>query len=110
MTGRTVRLDLMLGRRVVDAAGEVVGRLEEVLAEVHVDEHGSDHVVREFHVGEYGALERFVGGLLGAALFRRLGGGKGYKGYIVPWQLMDLSDPEAPRVRGKKAELQVMGG
>jgi sporulation protein YlmC with PRC-barrel domain len=109
MTAREVRLDLLLGRKVVDASGEVIGRLEEVVAEVRVDNHGSDHVVREFHVGKCAAAERLAGGLLGGAVLRLLTGGRGYSGYVVPWQIMDLSDPERPRVRGRKGELERRG-
>ena len=102
MTAREVRLERLLGRKVVDAAGEVIGRLEEAIAEVR----GSEHVVREFHVGKFAVLERLGSGLLGAELLRLVGGARAYEGYVVPWELMDLSDPDRPRVRVAKGELE----
>ena len=104
MTAREVRLERLLGRKVVDAAGEVIGRLEEVIAEVRVHARGSDHVVREFHVGKYAMLERLGAGRLGRELARLLGAR--HEGYVVPWAEMDLGDPERPRVRVKKGELK----
>jgi hypothetical protein len=95
------RVELMLGRRVVDPDGEVVGRLEEVVAELE----GDGYVVREFHVGAFAMAERLGGGMLGRALLRLVGGRRVYRGYAVPWELMDLSDPERPRVTVPKREL-----
>ena len=104
MTAREVRLERLLGRKVVDAAGEVIGRLEEVIAEVRVHARGSDHVVREFHVGKYAMLERLGAGPLGRELVRLLG--VRHEGYAVPWEEMDLSEPERPRVRVGKSRLK----
>ena len=106
MTAREVRLEHLLGRNVVDATGEVVGRLEEAIAEVRTHAGGSEHVVREFHVGKFAVLERLGAGPLGGGLLRLLGGKRFYEGYVVPWELMDLSDPERPVVRCVRSELQ----
>ena len=105
MTARECRVELLIGRRVVDANGEVVGRLEEIIAD-YVDD---EYVVREFHVGAYAALERLGNGMLGRGLLRLIGGDRIYTGYIVPWRHMDLSDPEHPRVTVAKAELSRIG-
>lgn len=99
---REVRLELLVGRKVFDAAGECVGRIEEVRAEVD----GPDHVVREFHVGKLAVFERLLEGRLLRALLRRLSAHRLWTGYVVPWQEMDLSDPERPRARRRKAELK----
>jgi hypothetical protein len=88
----------------VDAAGEVIGRLEEAIAEVCVDGTGSRHVVREFHVGKFAVLERLGAGLLGRELLRLLGGR--HEGYVVPWEQMDLSEPERLRVTVPARELR----
>lgn len=95
------RFELLLGRRVVDADGEVVGRLEEVVAELRDDEYE----VREFHIGAYAMFERLGAGMLGRGLLRLVGGNRLYDGYVVPWKLMDLTDPEHPRVTVPKREL-----
>lgn len=105
MATRECRAELLIGRRVVDANGEVVGRLEEIVAD-YVDD---EYVVREFHVGALAAFERLGTGRLGRSLVRLIGGDRIYKGYAVPWQHMDLSDPEHPRVTVAKAELPRIG-
>jgi sporulation protein YlmC with PRC-barrel domain len=105
MTTRECRAELLIGRRVVDANGEVVGRLEEIVAD-YVDD---EYVVREFHVGALAAFERLGTGKLRRSLLRLIGGDRIYKGYAVPWRQMDLTDPEHPRVTVAKAELPRIG-
>jgi hypothetical protein len=51
-------------------------------------------------------LERLGAGPLGGGLLRLLGGKRFYEGYVVPWELMDLSDPERPVVKCVKGELR----
>ena len=100
-----VRLELLVGRKVYDADGACVGRVEEVRAEVD----GADHVVREYHVGKLAVAERLLGGgRMMRALLRHLSGHRLWTGYVVPWRDMDLSDPERPRVRRREAELKRM--
>ena len=76
MSGREIELGALVGRKVRDAEGRVLGRVKELVAEISLDE-GSEYVVREFRVGSYS----------------------------VPWELMDLSDPERPRVRVVSSEI-----
>ncbi len=101
MSVREVRAELLVGCRVVDSEGRVVGRLEEVVAE-YVDD---EYVVREFHIGAFAAFERLGGGMLGRRFLRLIGGHRIYRGYVVPWRLMDLSDPDHPRLTVPKGEL-----
>lgn len=101
MRATECRLELLIGCCVVDAAGERVGRIEEVVA----DFRDGEYLVREFHLGAFAVLERLAGGRLGRGLLRLIGGNRLYDGYIVPWQLMDLSDPEHPRATVAKDEL-----
>ena len=89
----------LLGRRVVDIDGRVVGRLEELHAEVVEGEL----VVTEFHIGAGALLER-VGQLVTQLPFvryipfaRRM--------YRVPWTQFDLSDTLRPRVRVRRDDL-----
>jgi sporulation protein YlmC with PRC-barrel domain len=97
----SVRLEQMLGRRVRDSRGEVIGRLEDV----RVVRDGDDLVVREYLVGVYGAIERLAAWRIASAVLgvpHRLGG----RAYHVPWQDMDVSDPRAPRLRRPLADLR----
>ena len=103
---REVRVELLVGKVVHDAAGEKVGRLEEIVVELD----GADYVVREFHVGAYAAFERLAGGPLRRTLLHTLSGGRLRRGYVVDWRDMDLGDPERPRVRKRKGELRKMDG
>lgn len=103
MSAREIVLTRLLNRRVVDAAGEVVGRLEELHAEV-APEDPAEYVITEFHLGAYALFEAIAGGAFGRAL-ARLVWRHGYRRYVVPWALMDLSDPRRPRVRVPKHEL-----
>jgi hypothetical protein len=84
-----VRLELLLGRKVRDPEGVPVGRILSVMAELE----GEDCVVREYHLGTAALLAQ-----LGISVFGR-------KPLRVPWDLMDLSDPERPRLRCLKAEI-----
>ncbi len=97
-----VKLELLLGRRVVDVDGVRVGRIEEVLAE----REGDELLVTEFHVGTYGLLERLSIFHIGTGLLRYLGGhAMSAKPHRIPWEKIDLSDPEHPRLTCSIAEL-----
>lgn len=81
-----VNLELLVGRRVVDADGRSAGRIEEVIAE----RDGDELLVVEYHLGSYAFIER-----LGIRTLLRLPNRKARR---VPWEEMDLSDPEHPRL------------
>lgn len=106
MSGREVTLSSLIGRRVRDADGVLVGRMEELCAEIELHRHGTDYVVREFHLGAFGWLEALAGAHVARALIRRLGAWGRYRRYVVPWDLMDLGDPANPRLRVRRAELR----
>lgn len=101
---REVRLELLVGRKVWDAAGECVGRIEEVCAEPDRD-GGTDYLVREFHVGRLAGWERLFGGRFARSVLRTLGGDRVWRGYRVPWADLDLADPARPRVRRLRSAL-----
>jgi sporulation protein YlmC with PRC-barrel domain len=90
MPGGKVRFELLLGKKVRDPEGVRVGRILSVTAEIE----GETCVVREYHLGTAALLAR-----LGISPFGR-------QPLRVPWDLMDLSDPEHPRLRCLKAELK----
>lgn len=90
---KEVNIELLIGRKVFDENGRAVGRIEEVLA----IEHGDDLVVSEFHIGTYGLFERLSVYHFGVGLLRFLGA----RGHVadpkrIPWQELDLSDPQKP--------------
>jgi hypothetical protein len=106
---REIRVSDIIGRKVVDADGRSIGRLEEMRAEIELREHGNDYRVLEFHVGAYGALEALAGASFARHLLRRLGPLLGYRHHRVPWTLMDLSDPTRPRLACRAGELPNAG-
>jgi len=90
-----VKLELLLGSRVVDVNGERVGHIEEVLA----DRDGDELLVTHYLVGRYGLFERLSLFHVGVGLLRYLGGRAMSKHpHRIPWEKLDLSDPEKPRL------------
>ncbi len=77
-----INVELLLGCKVFDADGRAVGRIEEILA----IEKGDELVVSEVHVGAYGLMERLAAYHLGHVRDPKR----------IPWQELDLSDPERP--------------
>jgi sporulation protein YlmC with PRC-barrel domain len=98
-----VKLELLLGRGVVDINGVRVGRIEEVLAE----RDGEELLVTEYHVGTYGLFERLSILHFGLGLLRYLGGyAPSAHPHRIPWDKLDLSDPENPRLNCTIEELR----
>ena len=89
----------LLGRRVHDIEGQVVGRLEEFHAEV-ID---GEMVVTEFHVGAGALLERIGEFVTQLPFLRYLPFSR--RMYRVPWRQLDLSDTLRPRVRVRRDDL-----
>jgi len=90
-----IRLDRLLGQRVLAKNNRTIGRLEEFRAEVR----GDAWVISEYVIGEVGLVERLH---LGVRLL--LGSKRG--GYIARWDQLDISDPEQPRLLCAPSELQ----
>ena len=91
---REIRVDLLLGRVVRDAAGRRVGRIEDM----RVARDGRDWIVTHFLLGPVGWRQRLsptglrlrwhtLRGTQRAALRR------------VRWDALDLSDPARPQLR-----------
>jgi len=91
---REVRVELLLGRNVVDRNGRSVGRIEEIQAR----QEGDRCLVEEFHLGPHALLERLSALPLVRHLLHGLGR-KPHRPLRVGWQAMDLSDPRRPRLR-----------
>ena len=96
---RERHVERLLGRRVRDVDGLVVGRLEEL----HVHLIDGDPVVTEFHIGPAAALER-VGAFVRQLPFFSLIPWQPIM-YRVSWADMDLSDERHPRVRKRRDQL-----
>ena len=94
-----IRLEHLLGRRVVDRRGRVVGRVEEV----HAEREDGEWIVREYVLGVGGLIERLAAGALVGSLLR--GFAPEPERHVVPWDALDLSDAERPRLTRPLAEL-----
>ena len=97
---REAHVELLLGRRVRDADGGVIGRLEDFRVDVI---HG-ESCVTEYHVGAAAVVERITGFASCLPLIDRLPFLR--TEYRVRWQDMDLSDPRHPRIHLRRAELE----
>ena|SRR5436305_13253882 len=100
MAESEVHLELLLGRRVLARNGRPIGRLQEIRA----TPRGHNLVIEEYLVGSYAVLERLSAWTIGRALLGTFGGGK--SGYRVPWDKMDISDVDRPRLLCPASELQ----
>ena len=97
---RERHVERLLGRRVRDVDGLVVGRLEEL----HVHLIDGDPVVTEFHIGPAAALER-VGSVRSSVAVLLAPSPWKPTMYRVSWIDMDLSDLHHPRVRKRRDQL-----
>lgn len=94
-TTRELRIEHLLGRKVIGPRGRQIGRIEEIRAR----RHGSGCVSTEVVIGVLGLLERLdVGAKM--LLGRKTGG------YIVKWDQIDVSDPDKPRLLVPVKELE----
>lgn len=84
MRRRRIYLHELLGRRVRTASGDVIGRIEEVVAA----RRNGEHEVSEYLVGPGALLERL-------ALTRRLLGRQPTT-WIVRWDQLDIERPDKP--------------
>jgi sporulation protein YlmC with PRC-barrel domain len=99
---REINVELILGKRVLALNGKAVGRLEEIRAELKKGEC----FVREYHVGSYAVRERLAALSIGRAVLHLFGARSRGGGYRVPWDKMDLSDPEKARLLCSVQELK----
>ena len=102
MSAKTLHFELVVGRRVVDRDGERVGRLEEA----RVERRNGEFVIVEYFVGRYGFMQRFSIRGFGYRLMSLLGArGVHPHAHCIPWDKLDLSDPEHPRLTCRVDEL-----
>jgi hypothetical protein len=91
----TVYLDQLLGREVLTANNQPIGRLEEFRAK----RDGTFLTIEEYVIGASGLFERL--GVAVGLLFGRTGGG-----YVAQWEQLDISDPEHPRLTCRVEDLR----
>jgi hypothetical protein len=89
---KNIHVELLLGLRVRDINDRVVGRIMEIRAD-------SSGVVKDYEIGAAALLKRL------GMTSRRLIGLSVSEPKRIPWQLMDLRDPEKPRITCAEAEL-----
>ena len=109
MSARTLALSDLLGRAVRDADGRKIGRIEELHAEIALEQGRSDYVVTRFSVGRVEPFDVIATGNFVQQLVRRVARLTGYRCYEIPWDWMDLSDPAHPRALRREAELPRLG-
>jgi len=91
-----LRLEELIGRRVRDRDGHVVGRLEEFRAR----REGEYWVVTEYDIGPTALLERLAARHLGITWPGRV------HGYRATWDQLALDDPERPTLTCAVDELK----
>jgi hypothetical protein len=101
---KEIQLELLLGKQVYDLDGEAVGRVEEVRAEAR----GENCYVVEYHLGAYGLFERLSALAIGRAALTALGAAGPRSKKSVPWDELDISDPEHLQVRCRKGALHIL--
>jgi hypothetical protein len=90
-----VRLDRLIGRQVLTANNQPVGRLEEF----HVEVRGDACQITDYVIGASGLFERLHIGIK-LLIGRRSGG------YLAHWDQLDVSDPDHPRLTCRLDELR----
>ena len=96
-----IKIELLLGRKVHDAEGEEIGRIEEIRAE------RSDNalLIEAYLIGASALVDRLSAWTLVRPIKGLLKNRHMYSLYDVPWQDMDLTDPTHPVLRTAKRDL-----
>jgi hypothetical protein len=93
MAALEVRFEALIGR-VVTGPGGPFARIEEV----RVEPEGEEYLVRSFILCPLGAWARLAAIFWELPTLRALGLGRMGRIRVVPWELIDLSDPEHPKL------------
>lgn len=97
-----VHLERLLGHKVFDSEGEMIGRIEEVLAH----RQGDEWVVQEYWVGSSALFHRLSARGAARALLSLFVSKEQAPGYRVPWDKLDLSRPERLHIDCARGELE----
>ena len=106
MAKQEVQVELLVGKRVYALNGKRIGHLEEIRVELKEGEC----LVEEYLVGAYAVFERLAALSIGRAILRLFGATRKHEGYRVPWDKMDLTEPERPRLLCAVGELKTLAG
>ena len=91
---RLVRVEDLIGQRVRERSGRVVGRIEEI----RVEQRGDRYEVTEYHLGAGAMLERLA---IIRGLFRRQS-----DTIIARWDQIDIARPDRPLLTCPVEELK----
>jgi len=97
-----VNVELLIGKKVHDADGNKVGRIEEF----RVTETDKACTLDAYLIGASALIQRLSAWTLVRPISRALRSSNVYSVYEVPWQDMDLTDPDRPKLRIAKADLR----
>jgi hypothetical protein len=97
-----VHVELLLGTKVRDVDGNVIGRIEEFRAE----REEQSCRIEAYLIGASALIERLSAWTLARPIARALHARKVYQLYEVRWQDMDLSDPRRPTLRIGRKDLR----
>lgn len=98
---KEVRVELLVGRQVVDSEGSRIGRIHEIRA----DRGDGTCTVESYLVGTRALLGRMAQWAVPAS-FGSLIRSKLMRPFSIPWDQMDLSDPLHPRTTVTKEDLK----
>jgi sporulation protein YlmC with PRC-barrel domain len=87
-----IKVQLLLGKKVRDIDGRKVGRIEEI----RVERRETALLVEAYLIGVSGLIDRLSARTLVRPIQRFLGSRHIYSVYEVPWQEMDVTDPNRP--------------
>ena len=91
-----VRFEDLIGKTLRNQYGRAIGRIEEA----RVEPQGDDYLVTHFLIGPLKLWPRMLAFIGEVPTLRALGLGSKRKLRPFPWEWIDLSDPESPRLVG----------
>jgi hypothetical protein len=89
-----VRFEELIGRA-VDGPGGPFARIEDV----RIEPDGDEYVIRSFILGPLGSRAKLDALFWALPTLRALGLGQKNRIRVLPWEMIDLSDPSHPRLR-----------
>lgn len=95
MASRDVRFEDLVGRVVQNQHGRRVARIEDV----RVEPDGEDYLVTHYLLGPLERLPRLLAVASELPTLAGLGIGRERRLRPIPWQWLDLSDPDRPVLR-----------